>query len=162
MDDELIGILKDYLQLPRKIHIIESKLKMYSRYYYATHSLIGTVIFDRYSDDYQRTQSVDHCVAEIIAKENSFRINLNSLKKRFELFTQGITLDEQTSLRNDLYADLELLKKATDWVIELEEYNQFQEAALELKIENRMFQLPTAEDTKKVDELEMELEVLFG
>lgn len=162
MDDELIGILKDYLQLPQKIHIIEYKLKTYSRYYYATHSLIGTVIFDRDSGDYQRTRSVEHCVAEIIGKENSFRINLNSLKKRFELFTQGITLDEQTSLRNDLYADLELLKKAIDWVIELEEYNQFQEAALELKLENKMLYVPTTQDIKKVDELETELEVLFG
>ena len=162
MEDELIGILKDYLNLQEKINIVESKLKTYSRYYYATHSLIGTVIFDRDSDDYQRTRSVEHCVAEIIGKENSFRINLNSLNKRLNLFNQGITLNEQTRLRNDLYGDLDLLKKATDWVIELEEYNQFQAAALELKLENKMFYVPTTEDIKKVDELETELEVLFG
>lgn len=162
MEDELIGILKDYLQLPQKIHIIESKLKMYSRYYYATHSLIGTVIFDRDSEDYQRTRSVEHCVAEIIGKENSFRIRLNSLNKRLNLFNQGITLDEQNRLRNDLYGDLSLLEKATDWVTELEEYNRFQAAAIELKLENKMFHAPTTEDIKKVDELEAELEVLFG
>lgn len=162
MEDELIGILKDYLNLQEKINTVESKLKTYSRYYYATHSLIGTVIFDRDSEDYQRTRSVEHCVAEIIGKENSFRIRLNSLNKRLNLFNQGITLDEQNRLRNDLYGDLSLLKKATDWVTELEEYNLFQAAALELKLENKMFHVPTTEVIKKVDELETELEVLFG
>lgn len=104
------------------IELMELKIKSASSHYYLTHSLIGTTIFDHYSDDYQRSQSVEFCVAEILAEEKSCQIQKNKLIRALNRFNEEISMGELKRLRIDLYADLGLLEKALNWIEELEFY----------------------------------------
>ncbi|MBF6978685.1 hypothetical protein IU403_05915 [Aerococcaceae bacterium zg-BR22] len=155
--DWRIQQLKYYLNLPQEIALLELKIKSISAYFYATHSIIGSGVFDDPLQNYQRALSVEYCITDIIGTERAYEIEKNRLIRRLKLFNEGFTDDEIKRLSVDLYADLKLLEKAFNWLDELEYYHQAQS-------EEREEEKTGIDDETKaeVNNLETELFELFG
>lgn len=157
MEEWLIYQLKYYLSLDKEIALIDSKIRAVSSNYYATHSLIGSSVLLLDSDDYIRSKSVYSHVEEIVSEENALIIRKNKLIRRKKLFNEELSHLEQNRLRIDLFADLDLLKKACNWIQELEYYfNANDEESV-----NDNFR-PTDEMLKQIDQQEEELFKMFG
>ncbi|WIK66441.1 hypothetical protein [Globicatella sanguinis] len=157
MEEWQLDQLKWYLSLPKTIELMERKVQVVSSNYYATHSLVGCSCRLLDSEAYQLNFSVMWHVMEIIGEEKSLMIQINKLKRRLKALTEELTIDEQHKLRLDLFADLDLLKKACDWMIELEYYfNSNAEGA------NEDIFIPSEELLKKLDQQEEELFEMFG
>lgn len=157
MEEWQLNQLKWYLSLPKTIELMERKVQVVSSNYYATHSLVGCSCRLLDSESYQLNYSVIWHVMQIIGEEKSLNIQINKLKRRLNALNEELTIEEQNRLRIDLFADLDLLKKACDWMVELEYYfNSNAEGA------NEDIFRPTDEVLKQIDHQEEELFEMFG
>ncbi len=157
MEEWLIYQLKCYLSLDKEIALIDLKIRAVSSNYYATHSLIGSSVLLLDSDDYIRSKSVYSHVEEIVSEENALIIRKKKLIRRKKVFNEELSHLEQNRLKIDLFADLELLEKACNWIQELEYYfNANDEESV-----NDIFR-PTDEMLSIIDQQEEELFEMFG
>lgn len=161
MDKEIVNLLIYYLSLPCYIEALKEYQHQIAQNYYATHSLVGTAVFDKESNDYQRAISVEHSAIDIITAERANEYHRKRLEKRYSLLLEEFTADELERLRSDLYADLDLFKRAYDWIQEIEYYRDSHYRVQEAK---RLEQVewPTEQQIMALDDAEAELFEMFG
>lgn len=161
MEEWQISQLKWYLSLEQQIALINLRIGVVSSNYYATHTFTGSSIYILDSNDYQRAKSTYYHVEKIIGEEKALIIQKNKLIRKRNIFNEELSQKEQESLRSDLFADLELLEKACNWIDELDYYFTAISQAYSDKYVGETFK-PSEEMLSILDQQEEELFEYFG
>lgn len=149
-------MVKYYLNLKDEADRLKVDLTNFSDKYIREHSLTKSAI-NNFVENYQE-QSIDvfNVVCNIIHLGRASRKRYNRINKRYNLFAEEFSEQELSMLRKDLYRDLELLKKACRQVNEVDYYLTHHGS---MKMDKRLMRL---DDVKELNDLEDELELLFG
>ncbi|MDO4775493.1 MAG: hypothetical protein Q4A10_06735 [Aerococcaceae bacterium] len=161
MDKEIVNLLIYYLSLPCYIEVLKEYQRRIAQNYYATHSLVGTAVLDKESNDYQRAISVECSAIDIITAERANEYHRKRLEKRYSLLLEEFTTEELERLRSDLYADLDLFQRAYEWIQEIEYYLDSHYRVQEVE-RLELIERPTEQQIMALDDAEAELFEMFG
>lgn len=157
-ENEYVYVIQRYLSIPDRVKAMNEYINQISDEYYATHSLIGTVSFDRDSNCYERAIPTAYAALDIYCKECLYLFIKRKLEKRYSLFSEGFENEELEQLKHKKW-DAKLFEKAIFWINELDYY--FSEHSINRKNNKESIELLDI-SIQELDALEDSIEELFG